>query len=179
VNVASEFGNGTGFELAEPIIDLVEYEIKTPFEYSAGASIKVLILTLSGEAKLIDYTQMQFTEGLGTQYRIERNKEISDLFRTAVTDNAGAELKIPNLPVWGRIGAIYIQSPYAEDSADFDKKYLTAGIGLLLGNVFKIDVAYAYGWWENFSDNYGSNVSRTLHDVNVQNVVLSISTSLN
>ena len=74
---------------------------------------------------------------------------------------------------------MYIQSPYAEDPAEFDKKYLTAGIGLLLGNVFKIDVAYAYGWWQNFSDNYGSNLSRSVHDVNVQNVVLSFSTSLN
>jgi len=163
----------------EPIIDQVEYEIKTPFEYSAGAAVKVLILTFSGEAKLIDYSQMQFTEGLGTQYRIERNKEISDLFRTAVTYNLGAELKVPFLPIWGRIGAMYIQSPYADDPADFDKKYLTAGVGLMLGNVFKIDVAYAYGWWNDFSDNYESNVSRTLHDVSVQNVVLSISTSLN
>jgi hypothetical protein len=179
VNVASEFANGIGFELGEPIIDLVEYEIKTPFEYSAGASIKVLLFTFSGEAKLIDYTQMQFTEGLGDQYRIERNKEISELFRTAVTYNAGAELKIPSLPIWGRIGAMYIQSPYAGDPTDFDKKYLTAGIGLLLGNIFKIDVAYAYGWWKNFSDNYGSNVSRTFHDINVQNVVLSVSTNLN
>ncbi len=179
VNVESEFGTGSVYQLEEPIIDPVEYEIKTPFEYSAGASIKVLILTLSGEAKLIDYTQMQFIEGFETQYRIERNKEISDLFRTAVTYNAGAELKIPYLPIWGRVGAIYIQSPYAEDPVEFDKKYLTAGIGLMLGNVFKIDVGYAYGWWENFSDNYGSNVSRSVHDVNVQNVVLSISTSLN
>ena len=179
VNVASEFGTGSGYELGEPIVDPVEYKIKTPFEYSAGASIKVLILTFSGEAKLIDYSQMQFTEGLGTQYRIERNKEISDLFRTAVTYNAGAELKVPLLPIWGRIGAMYIQSPYANDPTDFDKKYLTAGVGMMLGNVFKMDVAYAYGWWNDFSDNYDSNVSRTLHDVNVQNVVLSISTSLN
>jgi len=146
VNVASEFGTGSGYELAEPIIDQVEYEIKTPFEYSAGAAVKVLILTFSSEVKLIDYSQMQFTEGLGTQYRIERNKEISDLFRTAVTYNAGAELKVPFLPIWGRIGAMYIQSPYADDPADFDKKYLTAGAGLMLGDVFKIDIAYAYGW---------------------------------
>lgn len=179
VNVTSEFGTGASFKLEEPIIDLVEYKIKTPFEYSAGASIKAVALTVSGEVKLIDYTQMKFTNGLGNQYRIERNKEIADLFRTAITYNVGAELKIPFIPIWGRVGAMYIQSPYAEDPVDFDKKYLTAGIGLLLGNAFKIDVAYAYGWWKNFSDNYGSNVSRTLHDVNVQNVVLSISTSLN
>jgi len=49
----------------------------------------------------------------------------------------------------------------------------------MFGNTFKIDVAYAYGWWKNFSDNYGSNISRTQHNVTVQNVILSISTPLN
>jgi hypothetical protein len=179
INVASEFGTGAEFELSDPIIDNVEYEIKTPFEYSAGASIKALILTVSGEVKLIDYTQMEFTKGLGTTYRIERNKEIDNLFKTAITYNLGAEVKIPFLPIWGRAGAIYIESPYKNDPVEFDKKYVTAGIGLMLGNVFKIDVAYAYGWWKTFSDNYGSNVSRTQQDVTVQNVILGISTSLN
>jgi long-subunit fatty acid transport protein len=179
VNVSSEFGTNTSFELFEPIIDKVDYKIKTPFEFSAGVSIKTLVFTISGEAKLIDYTQMKFTEGLGTEYRIEKNKEIDDLFRTAATYNAGLEVKFPSFPVRGRIGMMYIQSPYDGDPTDFDKQYLTAGLGLMLGQVFSIDVAYAYGWWSNFSDNYGSNVSRTQQDVYVHNVVLSFSTGLN
>ena len=179
VNASSEFGTTNFYELSSPIIDNVEYKIKTPFEYSAGASVKVLIFTLSGGVKLMDYTQMEFTEGLGKEYRIERNKEIGDLFRTAVTYNLGAEIKLPHLPVWGRIGTMYMQSPYSGDPTEFDKKYLTAGVGVLLGNVFKIDFGYAYGWWKDFSDNYGSNVSRTQHNINVHNIILNISTSLN
>ena len=175
----SEFGSGSNFAVDPPIIDNVQYDIRTPYEYSAGASVNLVILTVSGEAKLIDYTQMEFTKGLGQQYRIERNKEIDDLFRTAVTYNLGAEMKVPFLPVWGRAGAMYMQSPFKDDPSDFDKKYLTAGVGVKLGGVFSIDFGYAYGWWKTFTDNYGSGVSRVQHDVTVQNVVLTISTALN
>jgi hypothetical protein len=176
---SSEFGTNNNYDLDPPYVDEVEYEIRTPYEYSAGASLKLLILTVSGSAKIIDYRQMKFTEGLGTEYRIERNKEIDDLFRTAVTYNIGAELKVPLLPIWGRIGAMYIQSPYADDPSEFDKKYVTAGAGIMLGNIFKIDFAYAYGWWNDFSDNYGSNVSRIQKEITVQNYFLNLSTALN
>jgi hypothetical protein len=179
VLTSSEFGTNNNYDLNPPFIDEVEYEIRTPYEFSAGASLKLLILSVSGSAKIIDYRQMKFTEGLGTEYRIERNKEIDDLFRTAVTYNLGAELKVPFLPIWGRIGAMYIQSPYADDPTEFDKKYLTAGAGIMLGNIFKIDFAYAYGWWDDFSDNYGSNISRIQKQVTVQNYFLNLSTALN
>lgn len=177
VNVSSEFGTGSFYELADPIVDEIEYKIKTPFEYSAGASVKSNIITLSGEVKLIDYTQMEFTEGLEAD-RIMINKKISDLFNTKFNFNLGGEVKIPKLPVWGRMGIMYFQSPYTDDSSEFDKKYLTAGIGILLGNTFKLDLGYAFGWWKNFSDNYDSEVSRIQQDINVHNVALSLSTSL-
>ena len=176
---SSEFGTNNIYDLDPPYVDEVEYEIRTPYEFSAGASLNLHILTVSGSAKIIDYRQMKFTEGLGAEYRIERNKEIDDLFRTAVTYNIGAEIKVPLLPIWGRIGAMYIQSPYAEDPSEFDKKYVTAGAGYMFGNMFKIDFAYAYGWWDDFSDNYGSNVSRVHKEVTVHNYFLNFSTALN
>ena len=49
----------------------------------------------------------------------------------------------------------------------------------MLGNILKIDFAYAYGWWDDYHDNYGSNISRVQQEVKVQNYVLNISTSLN
>jgi len=178
VDAASDFGTGAAYQLDPKIVDNVEYEIKTPFEYSVGASLTLLVLTVSGDAKIIDYTEMEFTEGFSDEYRIERNKEIEDLFRPTLTLNAGAELKIPGLPIYGRIGAMYVQSPYADDPAEFDKKYLTAGAGITFAEVFSIDVAFVHGWWEDFGDNYGVNQSRTFQDINVQNVILGISAKL-
>lgn len=178
VDAQSSFGTGAGFELDPKIVDNIEYKIRTPFEYSFGASANLRMITVSGDIKVIDYTQMEFREGFDAEYRIERNREIEDLFTTALNYNIGAEIKFPSLPVFGRIGAMYLDSPYADDPSDFDKKFLTAGIGLLLGRTFGLDIAYAYGWWEDFGDNYGVNQSRTFQDINVHNIILNITTSL-
>ncbi len=179
VNGESFFGTGAVYQLNQPLIDNVQYEIKTPFEYGAGAALNLLILTVSGEVNIIDYTQMKFTKGLGQEYRIQRNKEIENIFRTAITYKAAAEMKIPFLPIWARAGAMYFQSPYENDPVEFDKKYLTAGVGLKLGGNFSVDVAYAYGWWKNIKDNYDSNVSRISEDITVQKIVLTMSAALN
>jgi len=174
----SEFGTGAGYELDPKIIDNIQYEIKTPYEYTFGASVNYWPVTFSTDVKLIDYTGMEFTKGFSTEYRIARNREIEDLFKTTINYNIGAEVKIPSLPIWGRIGAMFFQSPYANDPAKFHKKYLTAGVGIELGGLFKIDAAYAFGWWEDFGDNYGVNESRTFQDINVHKVMLNISTRL-
>jgi hypothetical protein len=73
---------------------------------------------------------------------------------------------------------MYLQSPYAEDPSEFDKKYFTLGAGILIDSVFGIDVAYSYGWWKDFGDNYGVNVSRTFQDINVNNIILNLSARL-
>jgi len=174
----SEFGTGAGYELDPEIVDNIQYEIKTPLEYSFGAAVNLWPVTVSADVKLIDYTEMEFTKGFSTEYRIARNSEIEDLFTATLNYNVGAEFKVPRLPIWGRIGAMYIQSPFANDPVKFDKKYLTSGAGIELGGQFKIDAAYAFGWWEDFGDNYGVNESRTYQDINVHQVILNISTRL-
>jgi hypothetical protein len=175
VNAQSTFGTGYEYSLEIPINDPIEYEIKTPFEYSVGASTSFLLFTFSGDVKLIDYTQMEFTKGFDSNYRIERQKEIDELFRTTINYYAGGEIKIPFLPIYGRAGAMYLQSPYADDPMDFDKKYITLGAGINFEDTFIIEGAYSYGWWTDFGDNYGTNVSRTFQDIKVENVILNLS----
>lgn len=69
-------------------------------------------------------------------------------------------------------------SPFKDDPGDYDKKFVTAGIGYQLSKASSINVAYVYGWWKDIGDNYGVNVSRTLQDVTFQNIVTSISFNL-
>ncbi|MEJ2104614.1 MAG: hypothetical protein P8X47_08565 [Ignavibacteriaceae bacterium] len=122
----------------------------------------------------MDYTQMEFTDGFDYSYRANRNREIEDLFTTTLNYHLGAEFRIPmQIPVWGRAGFMYLPSPYANDPSEYDKKYLTIGAGTLVDNTFGIDLAYAYGWWKDFGDNYGSNVSRTFQDITVNNLFLN------
>lgn len=175
VNAKSFFGTGAQYSMETPINDPIEYEIKTPFEYSVGASTNFQLFTISGDIKIIDYTQMKFTKGFDSNYRIERQKEIDNLFRTTVNYYVGGEVKVPNLPIFGRVGAMYLPSPYLDDPAEFNKKYITLGGGIIFDDVFSIEAAYSYGWWTDFSDNYGSNISRTFQDINVNNVILNLS----
>ena len=171
----SEFGSGTRYDFSTT--DNVEYKIQTPYEYSIGASITENMFTVSTGIKMIDYTQMEFTDGLGDE-RIKRNQEIRDLFRLAPTYNIGIEAKLPKLPLTVRIGGMYIKSPYVDDPTGFDKKYITAGFGVMLGNNMRIDLGYAYGWWKDVIDNYDSNVSRINQDINVNNLVLNLKTGI-
>ena len=49
---------------------------------------------------------------------------------------------------------------------------------VILANMFTVDVAYAYGWWKDFGDNYGVNVSRTFQDITVNNLIVNFSVNL-
>lgn len=175
VDANSFFGTGYEYSLDPPISDPIQYEIKTPYEYTLGVSTSLSIITLAGDIKIMDYTQMEFTEGFDYEYRNARQKEIDNLFTTTINYHLGAELKLPNLPIFGRAGVMYLQSPYADDPSEFDKKYLTVGGGILFENIFSIDAAYSYGWWTDYGDNYGTNISRTFQDIKVENVILTLS----
>ena len=175
VDANSYFGTGYEYSLNPAISDPIQYEIKTPNEYTLGVSTSLSIITLAGDVKIMDYTQMEFTEGFDYEYRNARQNEIDDLFTTTVDYHLGAEVKLPNLPIFGRAGVMYLQSPYAEDLSEFDRKYFTLGAGILIDSIFGIDVAYSYGWWKDFGDNYGVNVSRTFQDINVNNIILNLS----
>ena len=175
VDANSYFGTGYEYSLNPAISDPIQYEIKTPYEYTLGVSTSLSIITLAGDVKIMDYTQMEFTEGFDYEYRNARQNEIDDLFTTTVDYHLGAEVKLPNLPIFGRAGVMYLQSPYAEDFSEFDKKYFTLGAGILIDSIFGIDAAYSYGWWKDFGDNYGVNVSRTYQDINVNNIILNFS----
>jgi len=174
VNAESYFGTDYGYALYPAIDSPIEYEVRTPYEYSLGASATVSMVTIAADMKIIDYTQMEFTDGFSYDYIVQLQNQIDDLMTTAIDYHIGAEVQIPNLPVFGRAGFMYFQSPYDNDPSDFNKKYITAGAGAVVDNQFIIDFAYTYGWWQNYGDNYGVNVSRTYQDIHVDNMILTI-----
>lgn len=176
VNGSSEFGTGQKYFLdTYKYSDLVKYDIQTPYEFSAGAAFNLSFLIVSGQASLIDYTQMEFKdpEGIDPEFFSEQNGLIKKSMRVGYNFNVGAELSLPLLPIKLRAGAIYQQSPFIEDDAAFDRKYLTAGAGFKFGDAFGVDLAYTYGWWRDIHDNYDSNVSRVYQDVTQQTVMLT------
>ena len=151
-----------------------EYDITTPYEFTLGGAYTGRSFTLSAEAKIIDYTQMEFSSGLDDQTRADNNNQIKDLFRTVVNLNAGAEYLLPNSPVSFRAGFMLMPSPFKGDPTDYDKKYVTVGAGIKADSNLAFDIAYAYGWWKDFGDNYSVNVSRTYQDITYHNFVASM-----
>ena len=136
------------------------------------------MVTVAADMKIMDYTQMEFTDGFSYDYISARQKEIDDLMKTTIDYHFGTEVKIPNIPVFGRAGFMYFQSPFDGDPNEFNKKYITLGAGAVVDEQFIIDFAYTYGWWKNYGDNYGVDVSRTYQDIYVDNMVLNLAVRL-
>ena len=174
VNAYSDFGTGYRYTLDPSINDNYEYNITTPYEFSLGAAYVNDIVTVSGDVTFIDYTQMEFTGGLTSSIISQNNKDIKDIFRSVTNYNAGVGVEIPETGITLRGGFMLYTSPYKDDPSDFDKKYVTAGIGVATNQNFSVNVAYAYGWWKNIGDNYGFNESRTYQDLKSNNLVFSI-----
>ena len=171
IEATSDFATD-GFFLDPPVVSEVEYEISTPFEFSAGASAEVAGLVLSGQAKFIDYTEMEFVSGLDRSLISYNNKDINTLFRSVVNYNLGVEYKIPVVDLKLRGGFMYQPSPYDEDPTEYDHKFITTGLGYEAGNAVAIDAAFVKGWWKDFADNYGAGESRTFQDLNRNNFVI-------
>ena len=177
VNGQSIFSSGTTYSLdPSNYSSNVKYDIVTPFELAGGFSVNLQGLILSGQATMIDYSQTEFRnpDGLSTSYVASINKDIKDLLRAVVNLNAGIEYTIPDVGVRLRGGFIYQPSPYQGDPSQYDRKYFTVGIGFRADQTVGIDVAYAHGWWKNYGDNYGYNVSRTYQDISKDKIMLGM-----
>lgn len=167
VEGSSEFADWSTSLKSEDYSDEVKYDIKTPFEVSGGFSFNLQGLIFSGQVNYINYTELEFSdaEGLTPSYISDQNKRIKSLLRQTINYNIGAEYTIPNIGLRFRGGYIFQKSPFENDDSEFDKKYLTGGIGFLADGVIGIDLGYAYGWWKDIGDNYGTNESRTFQDI--------------
>ena len=176
VSGSSEFGTGQVYTLnTNDYSDKVSYDIITPFELTGAAAVNFKGLIVSAEATLIDYSQLKFDnpDGLTSSYVADANKEIKSLLSSALSYNVGLEYTVPTIGLRIRGGFMNQPSAFKEDDSDFDHKYLTGGLGFLANGTIGIDVAYAYGWWKDIGDNYGSNVSRTFQDVKYHTVMLT------
>jgi long-subunit fatty acid transport protein len=176
VNGRSEYASQTYFLVQDDYSDEVEYRIRTPFELGGGLSVNFKGLIASAEATLIDYSQIEFSNkaGLGEDYVAGVNKDVKELLGTVVNYNLGLEYTFPDLGLRLRGGFFAKPSAYKEDDQTFDRKYFTGGIGFLAEDAVGIDVGFAHGWWKDYGDNYGVNLSRTLQDVSVNHLILTV-----
>lgn len=149
-----------------------EYDVLTPWVFSTGASFIIRDLVLSGDIEYTDWTQLEFDNANADLIRL--NKQIKQIFRPTANLRAGVEYDLKDYGVRIRGGFIYNPSPYDGDPVEFAQKYVTAGLGILLGETTMLDVAYARGWWKSFRSNY-DRTSRVSEDIRTNNLMMTFS----
>jgi long-subunit fatty acid transport protein len=126
------------------------FDVTSPFQLSVGGSLYIENLLLSASSEFSDWTQMKFSDvPAQLQYL---NTEIKERFRATLSYRAGAEYEFQDFPLSLRSGFMFFPSAYNNDPSSFAKKYVTIGAGYVLQDAFAIDIAYANGFWNSFTN---------------------------
>lgn len=157
-----------------------EYDVSTPFQFDLGVSYQVKDLTLSGAIEYVDLSQVEFElpdeVNLDENYSalLDENKRIKDLYQEKLKLKAGAEYFWRDQGLVFRAGYLYDPSALKDAPSDFDRNFITGGLGLLVDKQFLIDFAYVYGYWKNYSsDSY--TPGGTSEDIRYQKIFLTSS----
>lgn len=150
-------------------------EITYPFSAGFGAAHTIDRLLLVADVRFTDWTQIDFYG----PYRYSDNEGTHDLYRRTVDLHFGAEYLL-DMPGFGlRLRAGFAQEPvpyaavktgidtyededpyndeflYSEASFSPDRRYWTAGVGLLIEESLTVDLAYAAGAFTREGDRIG------------------------
>ena len=147
-----------------------EYDVHTPWVFSAGASVMLQDLMLTGSVDLTDWTQLEFANA--TPVVMEENQIIKTAFTTTADLGAGAEYTLPGPGLRLRAGYMFRPSPYKNDPSSYDRNYVTGGLGIPLGGSTMLDLAYAHGWWKTEVLNYAGG-STTLEKIATNNILMT------
>jgi long-subunit fatty acid transport protein len=123
-----------------------EFDVVTPFVFSAGLSWSFGDLLLAVDIEYTDWTQMEFRNTYADL--IQENTVIKDEMKPTVNFRLGAECAIPETDLRLRAGFAYIPSPFTFQTTSNAQKYITCGLGWLIEDAIQLDFGYAYGFWE-------------------------------
>jgi hypothetical protein len=173
VNGYSQFSSGFSSSLDPSNYEYNDrYDIVTPYEIGLGYSINISSFILSAQATIVDYSQLKYdnSDAINTD---SLNQIITNSLKAVVNFNIGGEYTFPVIGL--RLRAGYFRQPdaYKGDPSSYDRNYVTGGLGYLIGDDASIDLAYAHGWWSQYGDNYGVDVSRTYQSITDNRVILS------
>ncbi len=162
----------TGFNSLADSVVTASYTIRTPYEFTGAAAVNIFFLTGAAEVSYVDYTEMRFSGGLDIPQSSELTNEILDSYTRVINLKAGAELRLPFTGISARAGFMYFPSPIKNDDPVYDKKYLTAGMGIKSGEgSMEFNVAYIVGWWQEKIRDYGTGIPPITSNVRTDNII--------
>ena len=152
------------------------YKIKTPYTFSAGASLKVLNFLFSGGADFQDWSQAEFLTDppIAGSTKHDVNNRIAKDFKSVTKLHLGAEMYIPIVRAKVRAGWFQDPTQYRYANVRPDKEYLTAGASLMLDKQVMVDLSYQRGAWERETIDNLTN-SPALEDITLEKVVGTLS----
>jgi hypothetical protein len=155
------------------------FTIQSPYEFTVAADVNIWFITATAEATYIDYTQMQYTDGLDVPQMSGLNKDIIGTYTQTFNVKAGAEFRLPFTGLSFRAGAMVIPYPVADTPFENDRKYLTAGAGITSGDgAIEFHIAAIYGFWDEVSVDYGTSVSQVSESITSYNIMGSLTLRL-
>ena len=178
-SASSTFDNGDRYTYpsAESVPERNDYDVTTPFVFSAGFSHSIGDLMIAGDVEYTDWTQMEFSNA--DTRLLSYNTEIKQLYQPTANLHAGAEYEFSATGFRLRGGYAYLPSPYSGDPASFAQKYITAGLGFVVQDAIAFDIGYAHGTWNTKHANYvdpNNNVtSETEETVKTNNFIVTTS----
>lgn len=161
------FLTGTTYSYPQPSFDNStsdNYDVTTPFKFSAGVSGGTEQILFSAEVEYVDWSQLEFSNASNsylTTVLDNLNTQIKGEFKATTTFRAGLELALTNpryslfIPFL-RVGGQYLPSPYVNQTSSQAQKFISGGVGFKLQNSIDLDFAYQYGWWNTTHQLYDS-----------------------
>ncbi len=129
-----------------------DYKIEAPFTFSAGAALTFFPnLIVAGDVEYTDWSQLKYKSEPPSGGLSESNRYFKKNYRATTQLRVGAEFTVPLLNLQLRAGLLNKPSPLRDLGDNTDRRFLTAGVGVLLDKQVKLDVAYLRGWWKDES----------------------------
>lgn len=128
------------------------YDISRPFRFGGGiAAYLPPGVIISADALYTDWTQTKYSDPPSEDIS---NEDFKDDYRDALQLRIGGEYAIPSMGLRIRAGYLFDPLPYTPEGTtiDSDRRFVTAGIGMILGRILSLDVAYMRGFWKESSD---------------------------
>ena len=144
-----------------------DYNIKAPFKFSGGLSLRRSIFLLSAAAEYSDWSQLRYEmpdDRNSEDYSalLNQNEFFSSDYQAVLSWGLGAEINLMRNTLSLRGGYRSVPSPVKDAKDSYNKEYFTAGLGFKLDEGTYLDVAYILGDsereayysydWDEYSD---------------------------
>lgn len=157
-----------------------EYDISLPFQFGIGASVSDFGLTASLDMEYTDVSQIEFDVPEDAEltsfqsYLLDENKRIKELFDQKLNLKFGLEYLWEEQNLAFRGGYMLDPSSFKNAPSDYDRQFLSGGIGFIIDKQFIVDIAYLHGTWKNFSSDIYTP-DGTEEDITYQKIYLTTS----